>query len=405
MAAGGSGAFSQPPITADTISFTASQDGGWTQIPEPKAYYHNGKTYFGYVDGDNGNIELRAYDHASETVSAATVMHAALGVDTHNAPAVMVAADGRIVAAYSAHDDVSHLYVWVSTNPEDISAGTETNIDAAFGSNNYTYCTLVRLSAESDRLYLFVRSRDTTTNYLQFSTSDDDGATWAAHTDLFGESTKGPYWKIATNWADRIDIAMGGDSALDGTGDIFHFYYDGSWRGSDGTSLGAPIFTFADLTTVYTGGDPAWPTDIALDGSNRPRIVYNVSLDSNTDSAFRYARWDGAAWVLSDIDPAVGDGIVDPSPVASLDPVRINLVHAVHKNGSGYYELYRWTTADDGDTWTSEVIADSAGDTTQNLYPTKVHRHPLGGPATLWLFGHYDGAAIGFDLGIKAVTA
>lgn len=384
---------------------TTSQDGGWTQIPEAKGFYYNGVTYVGYVNGANGNVELKAWDNATHAVIATVVLHAALGIDTHNAPTVLVRSDGRIVAAYSSHSG-PNIYVWISTNPEDISAGTETNITSSFGSGTYTYCTLAELSAESNKLYLFIRHAPGTLNVLRMSTSTDGGATWAAHTDIVLDAGVKGYWKIATNSVDRIDVAISGDSvAVSGLGSIYHFYYDGTWRQSDGTSMGSPSFAYSALTLVYNGAtNPAWPTDIIIAGG-LPQIVYNISLSSNTASSWDFARWSGSAWVNTQIDASVGDGVVDPSPVASLDPVWPLLVHAVHKNGSGYYELWRWTTSDNGATWSHVVIADDASHTIQNIYPCKVAHHPIGDVATLWLYGHYDGAAIGFNLGIKGVTA
>ena len=123
MGAGGSGAFTPPP---GPFVLTTAPAGGWTQIPEAHAIYYNGHTYFGYVNGANGNIEIRSYNHATGITSAATVMHAALDspADTHDAPGLLIRdSDKHIVASYSAHNGAA-LYVWISTNPEDISAGT-----------------------------------------------------------------------------------------------------------------------------------------------------------------------------------------------------------------------------------------------------------------------------------------
>lgn len=389
-----------PTTTPSLVTLTAATHGGWTQIPYPKGVEYNGALYFGDVNGSNGNIELYKYVISTATLTGPTVLHAALQQDTHAAPAVLVRSDGKIVAAYSAHNDVSHLYVWISTNAEDISAGTETNIDASFGSDTYTYANLVQLSGESNKLYLFVRSQDVSTSYLQMSTSTNGGATWAAHTDLFAQSGDHVYWKIADNGTDRIDFTISSDDGDPvGLGNIYHFYYNGTYRNSAGTSIGSPTFDLTDLTLVYNSSDPAWPTDIILDGST-PRIVYNVSLATNTDSKWGYAYWTGSAWTNVTVLSSVGFGVIDPSPVAALDAEDPDHLYAVRYIG-GHHQLWRYTTISGGASWdTGEAIGSGGVD---NIYPTAVKNHVDGHPAVLWLFGTYT-ADTSNSVGVKATT-
>jgi hypothetical protein len=397
LIAGSGGSFTPSP-TAWTL--TAAPHGGWTQIPAPKGIEHNGVLYFGVVNGTSGDIELYAYTIATSTIAGPTVMRAALGIDTHEAPAIEIRSDGRIICAYSGHNDVTHLYVWISTNPEDISTGTETNIDSQFTSDTYTYPIFAWISTT---LYLFVRSVDTgtSTSYLQMSTSTDDGDTWAAHTDVFAQAGERGYWKI-TGDGSRFDIAISDDGAVSGLGSVYHFYYDGTWRRSDGTSMGSPTFDYSDLTLVYntaTAG-PAWPLDI-YSGTN-PRIVYSNSISANADSQWRYARWDGSSWDNATVLASIGFGVVDPSPVAAIDALNLSKLYAV-VYVSGQHQLWRFSTADNGATWDAGTLI--AGGAIENIYPTSVKDHTSGSPAILWLYGDYTGAETAFDLGVKAIAA
>jgi hypothetical protein len=376
-------------MTIPRIGITNPAAAGWTQIQYPKAAYYNGKTYFGYVNGANGNVELRTYTHATGVISAATVLHAALSTpaDTHNAPAIIIRnSDHKIVAAYSAHNGDS-LYVWISTNAEDISAGTETDVDVPVGSGKYTYANLVQLSGESNALYLFYRNNTAGVAFWQYTKSTDGGATWATYQELYSTAGKFTYWKVANDGVSRIDFVVTDDNPANPSSKIYHFYYDGTFRKSNGTALVVSRpFTATDLTLVYdSSSGPGWMTDAIIDGNSRPRFVYSVDNGLGTDSSFCYARWTGAAWVVSTILASVGFGIVDPSPVAALDAQDTTLCYLVRKIGS-HFELWRYRTPDDGLTWIGAPITYASS--VDNVYPASIKDH-ASDFTTLWLAGTY----------------
>lgn len=398
MGAGGSGAFALP-MPSGPFVLTSAPSGSWTQIPDPTAFYYNGKTYFGYVNGSNGNIEIRTYTHATGIVSAATVLHAALEYppDTHDAPAIILrTSDRRIVAAYSAHNG-NDLFVWISTNPEDISAGTETNIDGAVGSGVYTYPNLVQLSGEAGAIYLFFRNfGGGVTAQWQYTKSTNGGASWSTEEEVYSVPGSASYWKVTTDSVNRIDFAVSSDFPAV-TSKVGHFYYDGTWHKSDGTTISASRpFTFTDVTQVYdSSGGPAWPTDVCLDGSNHPRIVYTIYL-GGSDSSAKFTRWNGSAWVTSTILASTGADY----PVACLDAAVLTQCHLSRIVG-GSSELWRYTTADSGATWSGISLTPSATD--DNLYPTSVKGGHPSDLAVLWLFGTYVPSPATNSLGIKGI--
>lgn len=389
------------PPAAPGITLTAAPYGGWTQIPEARAAYYNGVTYFGYVNGSNGNVEVRSYNHATEITSAATVIKTALGVDTHNAPALLVRdSDKKIVVAYSGHVG-STLWVRISTNAEDISAfGSE--ITAESGGEHTYPILLQRLAETNDPLYLFYRDNHGSGTRLAYVKSTDGGVTWGSQVAVW-DANLGSYWKITTDGQWRIDFAVTDGNPDNASSKIYHFYADATdYHQSDGTVLvGSQPFGPSQVTEVYDGAGPAWPTDIILNGSNLPRIVYSVSLGG--DSSYRFARWTGSAWNLSTIVSAGAD-IVDPAPVATLDAVVLTDCHLV-KKVAGNWELYRYERSSDTvDTWDGgTAVTTSSG--FDNIYPVKVHNHPAGELGILWLYGDYAGAEISFDMGIRGVEA
>ena len=396
-AGGGAGSFAAPP---GPVTLTSAPYGGWTQIPEARATWFNGVVYFGYVNGSNGNVEIRSY--AAGVVSAATVLHSAMDTpaDSHDAPAILVRPDGYIVVAYSAHLGGT-LYTRVSSAAEDISSF---EAEVTITGLTYTYPILVqRLAEVSDPVYLWYR---TGTTGLRYHKSSDGGATWAAGNagdPVYADGAS--YWKIVSDGQWRIDFVITQGNPSGATCPIGHFYADDTgWHQSDGTDIGDPGgsgFAFADITEVYDSSDgPAWATDAYLDASNRPRFVYSID-DGGTDSAFRFASADaGGAWTLSTILASVGFGIVDPSPVATIDVSREDRCYLV-RHIAGHHELWRYSTADGGATWTGSAI--TSGSAVDNLYPVFVRNHPTG--LVLWLYGDYVGAETDFDMGIKAVNA
>lgn len=378
-----------------TFTLTTTTDGGWTQASDPHAVYSSGKTFFGYVDGTNGNIEVRSYTHATETVSASFSLHAALQVDTHAAPALIVRPDGRLVAAYSAHDGAT-MYVRRSTNVGDVSAWqTEQDLDATLGGLDYTY---PHLHYVGTTLYLFYRDwQGGNTGVLCYSTSADDGVTWSAQTQLYKNAGKSAYWKIDSDGS-RIDIATtdGRDPPDAPPTKIYHFYIEGGVRKkSDGTTISASLpLGPSDLTLVYDGAaGVGWAHDIVA-GAN-PVFTYAV-LDTPTTNSWRYARWTGDSWNLKAI--ASSGGTIDTGFAASVvldhsDPMK---VYAPVKVGSRW-EMYRF--ADNGASFTSYALTTSSA--ADHLYPTTVRDHGTGLTA-MWLYGTYT-TYLDFDFGIVGV--
>ena len=114
------GAYAASPFSDFTL--TAAADGGWTWFTDPRAVYYNGKAYFGYVD-NSGNICIRTYTHATATVSAETVLHAALQVDDHANPSILIRdSDKKLLVFYSSHDDTTMRLQISTTYPNVVLA-------------------------------------------------------------------------------------------------------------------------------------------------------------------------------------------------------------------------------------------------------------------------------------------
>jgi hypothetical protein len=326
-----------PQEQEGTVALTSSPDGGWSG-GQPSAAYYNGVTYFAYIDGTNGNAEARTYTHATGVISSPTVLHAVLDVDNHSGPSLLVrASDHRVMFLYSAHSGAA-LYQWVSTNPEDISAGTETNLDAQLGGTAYTYESVVEITAG---IMLVVRPVAEGTGQswaYAINTSDGDPASWPALTTFFSVAGRTAYPTIAKTGANRVDVVASDGNSLQADTSIVHFYFDGlAWRDSAGTAITLPV-NASTATKVWDGaaGNDAYSRDdvtIGVDG--KPRVLFSV--DTGADYTYYHGRWTGSAWV----NTVIATYTNQPAG-ARFDSLNPNIVWACIDG-----ELFRYSTIDE----------------------------------------------------------
>jgi len=404
---GGGGSFPTPAPTVRTL--TVAPNGAWNHANDPHAIYLAGYVYAGYVDGTNGNVELAAYHIATDTTTT-LILKAALDANTHVAPALLIRdSDHKLLVVYSQHSG-ANIWRRISTNSLDsdptISGGfdAETNLDSSLGGTQYTYPTLLQLLGEAnDPIWLFYRDRQSggTSGTLCYSKSTDGGSTWTAQTDLFENGTKSPYWKVISDGNTRIDICTtdGRNPPDVTTTKMYHFYYDGTWRKSDGTALGSPQFAPASLTEVYNGADgTGWPMDI-VGNSGNPIVAYAV-VTGASDNDWRYAKWTGATWDKHTI--AASNGVIEGSFAASvcLDHADPSYAYAPVKVGS-HWEIKRFLTSDGGVTFTNVNI--TSGSSVDNLQPVSVRDHSPD-VVVLWQYGTYTDYT-NTNLGIKGASA
>lgn len=383
----GSGSFTPLP---GSFVLTSAPEGGWHQWVNPKAVSYNGVTYFGYVNND-AEVTLAAWDEATDTLLDSTVLRTNAAADQHDSPAVHVLPDGRIMAVYTVFTTAMH--VWISTNPEDISAGTETNIGGTVGGTNLAYPNIVQLMGEAnDPIYIFHRDwpfPPGTTSSWYYTKSTNSGATWSARTKVYENSGKSSYLILETDGVDQIHFAAtNGSPVADDPLKLGHFHYDaGTWRNSAGTSLGSPPFDITDLTELWDG-DPLWPWDIAIDGGD-PVVVVAVKVGAS-DHRYRTMRWNGSTW--SDVQiAAAGTGIVtnpgDPNTAAPgivLDTSNPNRVYACVEV-DGEYEMWLYLSFDNGANWSGFALTTSSA--SENTFPAFVHN--VGEVKAMWQAGTY----------------
>ena len=386
-------------------------DGAWCWFQDPRAVHYVGahdRTYVGYVT-TKGDIDVVALDNPTGEVTQ-SVLHPRLVADDHAAPGLEVLPDGRIAVFYAGHVGNTMFYR-VSTNPEDVTSfGPEQTVPVnVTGPYGYTYANPIYLPAEH-RTYLFFRGADARP---VMTWSDDGLKTWSpAHTLVLPVGAipgQRPYAKYATNGTDTIYFTFDDGHPRDiHTNNVYYmalrageFYRaDGtpiaslaSVTGTDGTNggQGTPISnTQADL--VYNGSGPdgkAWVQDIAAGPDGRPVIVF-ATFPNDNNHRYHYAAWNGTSWQERDFTGGGGSiatvgGETEYSGGISLDHNNPSVVYTSREHDNAW-EIQRWTTPDQGKTFTALNITENSTD--KNVRPVV----PWGAPGpvkVLWMSGSY----------------
>jgi hypothetical protein len=379
-------------------SFT--NDGAWCWFSDPRAVTREGRTFAGWVAAD-GSITVGAWEHATGRITT-EVLHPQFEHDDHDNPALLVLPDGRLAAFYSLHAS-GDMRLRVTVRPGDITAWT-TERSLGFvapdrGRRGTTYANPVLLADEANALYVFWRGSDFKPT---FSLSRDLGATWSAPRTLLArpgaDDTNRPYLKLCTDGAGRIDFVFtDGHPRNEPANSVSYFRYArGAFWKADGTRLGG----LADLPLdparcdrVYEGASNgrAWIWDIATAPDGRPAIAF-ARLPAEEDHHYEFARWDGAAWRISEICPAgrwfpqTPAGTMEPEPHysggMSLDPADPFTVYTSRRI-DGIFEIERWCSADAGLSWTNRPVTTHSRQ--DNVRPFAVRAATADGPAVLWL--------------------
>jgi hypothetical protein len=419
-------------------------NGGWCWFQDERAVIAGGKLIFGSVAGCDragraaGDVEVTSHDLSTGKTEFAT-LHPRFQTDDHDAPALLVLPDGHILATYQSHGQTKglvgpDLMRWRRTlQPHDISLWTEERT-LAVGAG-VSYSNLFQLAAEGGRIFLFHRGVGFNPNYL---VSTDDGATfryggrllfWPRQSEgdprFTGINGGRPYVKYAQHGDATIHFVATEDHPSSYDNSLYHaFIRGGQIHHSDGRVI-APLSPSAetpvrppDLTCIFRGAvdQVAWMCDLHVDGDGRPRVVFSVqrggaagrgkrgNAADGMDLRYHYARWDGAAWQVSEIahagsrlyageDDYAGLAAVDPQHPDTVyistnaDPVTgAPLISAA--DGLRHWEIFRGDSANQGRSfhWTP-VTRDSRADNLRPLVP--IWPEAGGRSIVLWLRGTY----------------
>jgi hypothetical protein len=369
---------------------TISGLGAWCWFADPRAVYHDGTTYAGWVNGQ-GHVVIATL-HGSQVHRTDIGQPAPPGRrDDHDDPALLVEPSGRITAFFSDHNGPA-MYWRRTRHPWDASSWGAVHKLANNERRQNTYPNPVRLSKES-AAYLFWRG-DVQPTYARRKHDR-----WSKARKLVS-SPGDPYMKVASNDRDTIGFAFTNGHPRDAVTNIYYARYRaGTIAHADGsaiTKLKDAPFAPAEADEVYdaeaNGGRRAWIHDVAFTPAGRPVIVFaTFSLDGYSHR-YEYARWTGTSWVRHPIVDAGGritTSTVDRfySGGVVLDHRDPRVVYA-SVGQLNHHGVERLVTRDGGATWQAAQIA--SGSSTDNVRPFLPRGLPKGNDQLLWMRGFYD---------------
>jgi hypothetical protein len=370
--------------------------GAWSWFGDPRAVYHQGahrRTYVGWNDRA-GSIQVASYDHDSKVRVTATIK-ANFQVDDHDNPSLLVRADGRLMAFWSAHSG-GQMHYRRTTRPEDVTAWepertVPTNTAGPWG---YTYPNPVQLSAEGDRIWLFWRGG----NFNPTFSTSGDGLSWASARTLISVPGQRPYVKYHGNGVDTIHFAFTQGHPRTLATDIYYARYRAGRLEHASGSLIAPLsqgpIAPSQADRLYTAavhhGQRAWVHDVAADAAGRPVVTY-AAFVSSSDHRYHYSRWTGSRWEDHEIARAGGSMSGDPvephySGGITLDHEDPSVVYLARQVG-GRFEVSMWRTPDGGHTWTSRGV--TGGSARGNYRPISPRGRTGPDLNVVWMRGGY----------------
>ena len=418
-----------PPVVLD-------DDGGWCWFQDERVIVVGKRLVFGSVAAGRhaperrGAVEATAVDLETGAISRVRLSEAPIPpagtYDDHNAPALAVRGDGRLLAVYAGHGVENRFRYRISARPGDAAEWGPERSFAPSESSRITYSNLHRLSEAGGRIYNFFRGLDDLFK-PSVAWSDDGGESWASGgvvIDVPSEVRHRPYVKYASDGRDSVHLVYTEGHPRDFDNGVFHVVLrDGRLLRSDATPVASLSEGLAEPrlgTRVFEGGadDVAWVADLELDAAGRPFAAYSIQKGSaglppgqgGSDHRYRLARWTGARWQDEEIafagtrlypgedDYTGGIALVpgDPDTVflsTNADPAT-GLPLSSASDGRRHWEIFRGdrdgarrgAAAASPWRWTP-VTQDSTQD---NLRPV-VPRTASGEPIVLWLRGRYRG--------------
>lgn len=451
------------PLALDPVR-TVNANGGWCWWQSPRAEMTtDGELLAASTPSTRGAggrgmaNDVASFDLATGRSDISTLMSGRLKSDDHNSGAVLELPSGRVVTAWAGHSQEPWMHVayrdqgsatWqLGQSVHRPESGESIQTGGGFGSRAFvTYANLMWVQHENGgrgRLYNFFRGRG---DQPVLMTSDDQGATWRYHGEVFTRPRSRPYPHYAAGPDGKIWFTIGlGHPHTARFNPVYAGYIlDGRMHRTDGTyvtDLGRPVDP-SRFTTVFqsnetkpiTWGPPgytsfndtdAWGSDLRVDATGAPVMTFSVRRPEQAArpgklfaQEYHWARLDPGTgqWKVVRLGEA-GSELYDEQPsytgLASIDPSNPYRVYAstdVHpvtgtplvsvSDGQVHHEIWEATSLDQGTTWSWAPVTQASR--TDNLRPVVAARD--GSWALLWLRGTYTDFVDDYDQAVVGIV-
>jgi hypothetical protein len=108
-------------LNAQTNFAVLTSDGAWTWFNDPRAIFHNGILYFGYVRSSDGRSSLNTFSLQSGQTSNLWTS-SLTETDDHDNSGLLSKQDGTLFANYSRHQDDQFFTYRLSSSTNPVSS-------------------------------------------------------------------------------------------------------------------------------------------------------------------------------------------------------------------------------------------------------------------------------------------
>ena len=364
---------------AQSNSEYLTKDGTWCWFSDPRAIMVDKENIItGWVKS-NGTIEAAKLNLTTGKTETSE-LYFLLETDDHNNPSFVLTSDNEVLAMYTRHIR-KDLFINKLANfknefrfsePQMIHPFSDEEV-LKFPRPTMTYANPFRLENENNRIYCFGRWIGFKPNMIW---SNDNGKTWSKSKVFITKNpynrNNRPYVKYASDGKSRIHIVFtDGHPRDEPTNSVYYAYYEkGAFYKVNGEQICSTEnlpFEPKDASIVYTSNSKegrAWIADISQDNANNPVILYTRSPDE-TNHEYWYAKYVNGKWVEHKICdsgkwfPQTPEGKQEPEPHyfggMSLHPNNSNVVY-LSRQINKVFEIERWETTNNGQTWNIEAI-------------------------------------------------
>jgi hypothetical protein len=355
-----------------------THDGAWCWFSDPRAILVDDYVIAGWVKAD-GTIESVKFDTVSRSIKTHDLYHRLEG-DDHNNPAFVLNGKDEVLAMYTRHSK-KDLFINVLKDYENDSAFSDVQFIhpmskkelQKFPKEQVTYANPIRLKSENDKIFCFGRWTGYKPNMMS---SNDDGATWSKSkvfiTNYPFDDNNRPYVKYFSDGDSKIHIVFtDGHPRAEPTNSVYYAHYEnGAFYKADGqeiSDMNTIPFEPKEASVVYTSNEVegrAWIADIGQDEHGNPVILYTRS-PSEHNHEYWYARYSSAGWSNNKLCdsgksfPQTPAGKIEKEPHyfggMTIHPNNCNVLY-ISRQIEGVFEIERWETYDQGDSWNKEAV-------------------------------------------------
>lgn len=373
------------------------------------------KTFFCYggTDFDSANTLLHmvsVFDHKTQMVARPYVLLDKETRDAHDNPVISMDKEGHIWIFSTSHGVSRPSYIHKSLNPYDPSSFER--IDATRMENgqevpldNFSYLQVWH-DGEQFLAFVTMYKQDTVINRsvrtINFMSSHD-GIQWS-EVQLLSALDEGHY-QISNVWQNTAGTAFNFHPSISeeirGLNLRTNLYYlatsdhGKSWQNAEGETVNIPLDNprHPSLVRDYQSeGLLVYLKDLAYDQEGNPVILHITSKGyeagpKNNPRTWRIARWDGQAWVFSDITTSdnnydMGSLYIESDQLWRVIGPTETGPQAFNPGG----EIALWESYDQGQTWTMkrQLTEGSEFNHTYVRRPVNAHSEFYG----IWADGH-----------------